>query len=125
MGMFDYLRCEMPMPDGRSVPEVEFQTKSLWCGMDRFTITAAGRLIYHRHRYEAGKAEDERVGFGRPVWVGDFDMDYHGDLRIGGTTSDGIELDCGVRFTHGTVEWIGPFDALPEIHRIWLVERGQ
>ena len=90
--MFDYLRCEMPMPDGRSVPEVEFQTKSLWCCMDRFTITAAGRLIYHRHRYEAGQADDERLGFGRPVWVGDFDMDYHGDLAISGGTVDGDDL---------------------------------
>jgi hypothetical protein len=123
--MFDYLRCEMPMPDGRSVSEVEFQTKSIWCSTDRFTISVAGRLIYHRRRYEMSAAADAKPTLGRLVPVANLDMDYHGDLAISGSSADGVALRLAVRFTHGTVEWIRPFDALPEIHRLWLVERGQ
>jgi hypothetical protein len=115
--MFDYVRCEMSTPYMRRVADLEFQTKSLWCSMGRFPITEAGRLIYHRHRYEKTQAADERIGLGRPVWVGDFDMEYHGDLRIHGTTGDGIDLDCAGRFANGTVEWIRAFDSLPEIPR--------
>ena len=125
MGMFDHLRCEMPLPDGRCAPEVEFQTKSIWCGLSRFTITAAGRLIYHRRRSENTTAVAATPSPGRLVPVADVDMDYHGDLAIYGGTGDGVDLSCVVRFTHGTVEWIRPFDSLPEIHQLWLTERGQ
>jgi hypothetical protein len=92
--------------------------------MDLFTITAAGRLIYHRRRYMANQAADARSGFGQPVWVADLDMDFHGDLLIGGATVAGANLSYAVRFTHGIVEWMRPFDSLTEIHRLWLMERG-
>ena len=59
------------------------------------------------------------------MWVGDIDMDFHGDLAISGMTADGVNLSYAVRFTHGIVEWMRAFDSLPEIHRLWLVERGQ
>jgi hypothetical protein len=49
--MFDHVTCELPIPDGRNVPKDGFQTKSLQCLMDLFTITAAGRLIFHQRRY--------------------------------------------------------------------------
>jgi hypothetical protein len=65
------------------------------------------------------------LGFGRLVPVGDFVMDCHGDLLIYGTSPEGVTLDYVVRFTHGTVEWIRALEAMPEIHRTWLVERGQ
>ena len=48
MGMFDHVTCELPMPDGRELVKDSFQTKSLWCCMDLFTITAAGRLMFHK-----------------------------------------------------------------------------
>jgi hypothetical protein len=129
VGMFDYLRCELPMPDGRKVSKDSFQTKSLWCGMDRFTITRQGRLIYHRCRYEPGADREIKQGimvaqYNR-VAMEDIDMDYHGDLAIHGTTADDKSLHYAVRFTRGTVEWIRDFDGLAEIHRIWLIERGQ
>ena len=115
MGMFDHVTCELPMPDGREVLKESFQTKSLWCCMDLFTITAEGRLIFHKCRYSTSDP---------PAPVADIDMDYHGDLEIHGATPDGDSVRYAVRFTHGTAEWIRPLDSLPELHRQWLMERG-
>jgi hypothetical protein len=123
--MFDYIRCEVPLPDGYEAAGTEFQTKSLWCSMDRLTITPASRLIYHRRRYDNSTADQGKTGVGRFVPAGDADMDFHGDLLIRGESLVGATLNCVVRFTHGTVEWIRAFDAMSEIHRTWLLERGQ
>jgi len=41
--MFDDLRCEMPLPDGKKA--IPFQTKDLDCQLYQFTIRADGRLI--------------------------------------------------------------------------------
>ena len=90
------------MPDGREAVKDSFQTKSLWCSMDLFTITAAGRLIYHKRRYFL--ASDVRPY--ALEHVADIDMDYHGDLEMHGATPDGASVRYAVRFTHGTVEWI-------------------
>ena len=128
MGMFDHVHCEMPMPDGREVLKDSFQTKSLWCSMDRFTITGRGRLIYHRCRYEPAPDREVKPGLWFPqynrVEMEDIDMDYHGDLAINGTTAEDLLLSYAVRFTHGTVESIRPLEDLAEIHRTWLQERG-
>lgn len=46
MGMFDEIRCEVPLPDAGDTAGIWFQTKSFPDpGMQRFTITSAGRLI--------------------------------------------------------------------------------
>jgi hypothetical protein len=118
VGMFDHVTCELPMPDGRDVPKDGFQTKSLQCLMDLFTITAAGRLIYHRRRYVL--ASEARM----PEHVADIDMNYHGDIEMCGTSSDGKLAWYAVRFTHGTLEWIRPFDALTESDRFLPMDRG-
>ena len=119
MGMFDYVRCEAALPDDRAAGEPDFQTKSLWCSMDQFTITAAGRLIYHKRRYSTASNTHSL----EPIHVADIDMDYHGDLEMHGTTRDDDFVRYVVRFTHGTVEWIRPFEELPDIHWQWLMER--
>jgi len=80
MGIFDYVQCEAALPDNRAAPEPGFQTKSLWCSMDRFTITAAGQLIYHKRRYSFASNADAL----EPIHVVDIEMDYHGDLEIYG-----------------------------------------
>jgi len=48
--------------------------------MDRFTITAAGQLIYHKRRYSFASNADAL----EPIHVVDIEMDYHGDLEIYG-----------------------------------------
>jgi hypothetical protein len=118
--MFDEVTCELPMPDGRQVTSDCFQTKSLWSCMDLFTITAAGRLVFHKRRYSL-RGEPNA---GPPEHVADIDMDYHGDIEIHGKATDGSYLSYAVRFTNGTVEWIRPFEELPELHRAWIMDRG-
>ncbi len=61
MGVYDYLRCEYPLPVG-GVNDVEYQTKdtpSQWC--DNYEITKDGRL---RHK----------------EWDGDDKWIYHDDI---------------------------------------------
>ena len=51
MGLFDYLRCEMPLPLG--APSVsEWQTKSLDCGMNWYAIRLDGKLVDRKIRQE-------------------------------------------------------------------------
>lgn len=50
MGMFDRVRCEMPLPDGW-VPD-ELQTKDFDCEMVEHLITKDGRLMLDRGHYE-------------------------------------------------------------------------
>src|SRR5262249_52813878 len=92
MGFFDYVRCEAPLPDGRLPTASGFQTKCFSRCMVQFTITAQGRLIFNRHRYEAGPDREIRPGITLPqyklIQVEDIDMDYHGDVLFGGSTQD-------------------------------------
>jgi hypothetical protein len=113
MGMFDHICCELPLPDGQDVAKDSFQTKAMWCGMDLLTITAAGRLVHHRRRYYTASEKNPRM----PERVEDIDLDYHGDMESYGSTPGGALAHYAVRFTHGTVEWILPFDALRSHHR--------
>jgi hypothetical protein len=105
VGMFDHMTCELPMPDGRDLAKDSFQTKSLECLMDLYTITAAGRLIYHKRRYSTSRM---------PEPIADIDMNYHGDIEIYAIAGDGKLARYAVRFTRGTLEWIRTFDALRE-----------
>jgi hypothetical protein len=120
VGLFDSVTCDLPMPDDREVVKDSFQTKSLWRCMDLFTITSAGRLIFHKRRYCFASDPDARP----PEHVADIDMDYHGDIEIHGATREEGYYRYAVRFTHGTVEWIRPVEELSELHRTWLTEKG-
>src|SRR5438552_2557268 len=77
VGMFDHVTCELPLPDGREARKDSFQTKSLWCCLSRFTITAAGRLIHHQRRWVPASDTVPR----QLEHVADIDLDYHGDLE--------------------------------------------
>lgn len=114
--MFDDVTCEHPLPDVRKVPGRAFQTKSLWCDMDHFTITAAGRLIFHRYQC---LPPGGRIA--RRSHVGDEDLNYHGDLVIYGVDAGDTLAQYAVRFTHGTVEWVRPLNDLPYLHRECLL----
>ncbi len=52
MGMFDNVRCHMPLPKGfEALQEHVFQTKDLDCIMDEFTIQSDGTI----HSRDVGK----------------------------------------------------------------------
>lgn len=48
MGMFDYVKCEAPLPDGWRPKDGLFQTKDFDCDMVVHVITADGRLMLER-----------------------------------------------------------------------------
>lgn len=99
MGMLDEITCEHPLPrTGYRLPEGhdDWQTKDLENLMDRYTITADGRLLLHRARYEEVPEEEWRY-YGTPEWdrssgrligslrsvpVGDEEVSHHGDVRF-------------------------------------------
>lgn len=136
MGMFDELICEYPLPDSQ-VQEETFQTKSLDCTMDRYTITKDGRLILHKVRYEP-VPEEERPYYGTPEWdkspflqvmgslqsvpVGDVAIPYHGYIRFYTYLDQhpaGELFEYLAKFTNGRLEEIrraqeGGDDWMPE-----------
>ena len=114
MGMFDYVRCEAPLPDGK--PDTEFQTKDFpEPYMETYTITSAGRLVHRAMRYEF-VPEEERPYWGKPEWLredgtpslfqmagmmrgiptGDVDMNWHGWLNFYGD-----DREFNAKFTDG------------------------
>jgi len=125
MGMFDYVKCEYPLPDSRLQDQV-FQTKDFESALDTFRITAGGRLICEKVHYEL-VPEAERPYYGTPEWdeqkwvrligflkavpMGDEDTCYHGDVVfytfLGERGQENYEwVEFRARFTHGQLEWI-------------------
>lgn len=57
MGMFDYVNCKMPLPDGFVQPDVTyFQTKgtqveSWQCGLDLYTLNEDGSIMVQYMEY--------------------------------------------------------------------------
>ena len=122
MSMFDNIQCEYPLPDtGYPVsPGHTFQTKSLGRALDEYTITADGRLILNKVRWES-VPDEERPYYGTPEWenvwaklagslrtvpVGDEEVLYHGDVYFYDVFSsrDGSEeawIEYKARFTEG------------------------
>ena len=87
MGMYDYVICEVDLPDGGDVDD-EFQTKDFGCQMAYFTIRKDGRLIEEFFHYEDVPIEDRpnpeqpALGCIKKVVDGNGDKNYHGTLRF-------------------------------------------
>ena len=96
MGMFDYIRCEVPLPDGWKGPgDNGLQTKQFECEMITHVITKEGRLMFDRGSWEAipkekrpfPKANDEDIRSlaGSMKWIPKYvDSNYHGYVHFGG-----------------------------------------
>ena len=114
MGMFDYIKCEYPLPD-KEVQNHDFQTKDFDNAMDCYTITADGKLILHKHIWKA-VPEEERPYYGEPEWeeggfyqvagsiksvhVGDEVVDFHGIIRFYAMRGD-ERYEYKAKFTDG------------------------
>ena len=51
MGMFDNIKCDYPLPDSPPA-DLDFQTKSLECGLDNYSIRADGTLWVQKYDIE-------------------------------------------------------------------------
>jgi hypothetical protein len=101
MGLYDYLRCEYPLPEG--APVDGYQTKDTPAQfLERYTITADGRLM--ERRVELEWIDDPGRGLiggyfaavpGTGEWV---EIPLHGDLWF----YDG-EWEFRARFTEGRI----------------------
>jgi hypothetical protein len=99
--MFDTVVFDMDVP-GYSFRGHEFQTKSLERCLDRYTVTAAGRLCLTGSDLmdeEPGTPNDKSEGV---------DIDFHGDIRL--VTLESGYQEYVARFTHGTLEWVRPIE---------------
>jgi hypothetical protein len=94
VGMFDYVVCEVPLPDDAQISE--FQSKDLDCEMTTIRISAEGRLLVER--YEVYDVPREKrpypnaepgswqsicgiMGKRNRRWE---DLNYHGDFNFYG-----------------------------------------
>ena len=99
MSLFDTIHCDYPLPDPEFQHE-EFQTKDLERTLDRYRITADGRLLQLPRRV-AQFAQDARPPDAKQAE----DMNYHGDLGFYTSTAKGW-IEYHARFTHGYLDWI-------------------
>jgi hypothetical protein len=103
MGMFDYIRCEKPLPDGFAG---ELQTKDFGCEMVTHVITSDGRLMLDDGHNEIVPEED-RPYYGTEKWDHPLfkicgsvrrvpkyiDANFHGIVYFGGLETIGFEPD--------------------------------
>ena len=68
MGMYDYVRCEMPLPVEIDVDHRDhwFQSKSLWCELDKYEIREGGTLWHLAYETE-DQSDPNAEGFQRLV----------------------------------------------------------
>lgn len=105
MGMFDTIFCQYPLPD-TALQGHAFQTKSLDSLLEYYTITLAGRLVYHAGLREL--PEDEDVPLSYDVEVADFwdeDTGFHGKLEFHDSI-EGSWYEYLAHFTYGQVSEI-------------------
>lgn len=111
MGMFDYVRCDVPLPDGW---KGELQTKDFNCEMVEHLISKDGRLLLERidethivPKEERPYPNDDGVlgmcGMLRVV-KSRHDANFHGIVNFYGTERDGekyIWHEYNAKFTDG------------------------
>jgi hypothetical protein len=111
MGLFDTVVFEGDLPEGLKPSDSGFETKSLFRMMSRFTVTKEGQLIHHAVRYVVDASCPGGFNTLAPVENRDIDMHFHGDIVLTSFEGDSY-TDHVLRFTHGTLEWVRPIEAL-------------
>lgn len=117
MGMFDYVRCDIPLPDAFAG---ELQTKDFGCVLGVLLIRVDGRLMIQDCEWEEVPPEersDRKLPVFRAINKRWRDLDFHGDFCFYGSgKSDGEWHEYVARFSHGTLESIKviPEDAPPQ-----------
>lgn len=108
MGMFDYLVCEHPLPDGRVIEGAVWQTKDGPCDMGVVRITTDGRIEFQVCRWDE-VPNKERPYFGKPEWKRGGLFQLHGSIKRV------VERTSGADFT-GTVNF---YRSVPLSEKEW------
>lgn len=115
MGMFDFVRSEVTLPDGF---DGELQTKSFDSTLATILIKADGRLLIEEVQYERLPPKEGQLG--KPLKLGFLgelqrkssrwrDINFHGDFSFYGLDDKSGQWHGYVaRFTHGELEYILP-----------------
>lgn len=120
MGMFDWLRLEVPLPDTGEVPHDEqFQTKDLENMLDQYVIAEDGHL--YLEKWDHVWADDTKSFLGGYLeriegsYRREIVPDYHGDINF---YHDAVRTIDGKRIWH---EYIARFTD-GKLSRISVVE---
>jgi hypothetical protein len=110
MGMFDYIRCKVPLPDGW-LPHEPLQTKDFDCDMVCHEISPQGRLLLQRvdSVHEVPKAErpypndDGMLGLCGSIHREKSvrDSNFHGILNFYGSDQQKNWHEYNAKFTDG------------------------
>mgnify|MGYP006921420894 CR=1 FL=1 len=97
MGMFDWVECEYPLPDGGPKSDDGYQTKDFDNYLWHYQITAEGRLF---RRDQWSMKEQEELGSEPPEkWT---DQNYHGVFWFYTSDEETDEwFEYEARFTDG------------------------
>lgn len=126
MGMYDNLRCDAPLPDGRVDASNDWQTKDGPCEMGLVVITADGQLVFEEAHIEE-VPEQERPHYGTPKWKedglwrlagslkrvvdGTYVVPRHGDVHFYRFRCNGDQCEeYRARFTNGRLDSITAVD---------------
>ncbi len=98
MGLFDYVRCEYPLPGNPPIaPTDGFQTKDLACIMTCYTITNDGRLVNEDGLDDRGDFTGTiRLAWSNVVAVGPGVYTANGE--------DAVSLEYQAVFVHGRLD---------------------
>lgn len=106
MGMFDYIKCEIQLPDNSVSVNREFQTKSFDSALENYVITSKGEL--YREVWDYEWIDDDRhmlTGYMRKIeesYRREYLTNFHGDVIFyDGKKLDGVWRDYTARFTEG------------------------
>ena len=109
MGMFDYINCRAPLPDGWQPADRALQTKDFDCDMVCHEITADGRLMLCRvtdRRFEPDPALAHKDGILKYRGALKLDTEivetaHHGYVNFYGEDTDGQWHEYSAKFTDG------------------------
>jgi hypothetical protein len=113
MGMFDYIKCEVPLPDGCESTCI-FQTKDFESVLATHTITADGFFFddgcyVHIPKEDRLHPEADEMSFkgmlGCIKWVPKIKRldDFHGWFNFYGSDKDGIWHEYSAKYTDGNL----------------------
>lgn len=106
MGMFDYLICEHPLPDG-DMQKAVFQTKSLDSDLEYYRISGDGRL--YRALGVIGELDPHEEEYdhlaGLPEWEGP--LPFHGEVTFYDMDKQRQWFEYIARFSEGHLLQLG------------------